>query len=52
MSVNDIKEVMCSYGKPESFEINYIPYRRFKSRNDAKNTSELKEMLVYIEKEA
>lgn len=52
MSVKDIKEIMCCYGKPESFEINYIPYRRFKSRSDAKNTSELKEMLVYVEKDA
>lgn len=49
MTVEDIERVMKSYGIPETFEINYIPYRRFKSRSDTR-TDELKEMLVYIEK--
>ncbi len=51
MTLDEITDIMKTYGKPETFEINYIPYKRFKSRNDAKNLSELKEMLVYVEKE-
>ena len=50
MPVSDIESVMKTHGKPETFEITYIPYRRFKSRN-ATRTEELKEMLVYVEKE-
>jgi len=51
MTVDEIKNVMTRYGIPETFEITYIPYRRFKSRNEATRTEELKEMLVYIAKE-
>jgi len=50
MKLEDIKVIMKKYGKPESFEVIYIPYRRFKSRN-ATITEELKEMLIYITKE-
>lgn len=31
--------------------MNYIPYRRFKSRSVAAGTNELKEMLVYVQKD-
>lgn len=51
MTVEEIESVMKKYGIPETFEISFIPYRRFKSRSVATRTSELKEMLVYIQKE-
>lgn len=51
MPVADIESVMKTYGKPETFEITYIPYRRFKSRSNVTRTEDLKEMLVYVEKE-
>lgn len=50
MSNSDIEAIMKKYGMADTFEINYIPYRRFKSRNDTR-TDELKEMLIYIAKE-
>lgn len=49
MSVEEIELIMKKYGKPETFEIYWIPYRRYKSRAQGKK-EELKEMLVYIEK--
>ena len=51
MSIDEIESVMKKYGKPETFEVNYIPYRRFKSKSKVVKTEELKEMLVYISKE-
>lgn len=51
MPISEIERVMKKYGKPETFEINYINYRRYKSRKKVVNNSELKEMLIYIEKE-
>ena len=50
MDLNTIETIMKKYGIPDTFEINYIPYRRFKSRNDTRS-DELKEVIVYIEKE-
>ena len=38
------------YGKPETFHIYEIPYRRYKSRK-VKETERLKELLVYVEKQ-
>lgn len=49
MSVAEIEEVMKKYGKPDTFKIYWIPYRRYKSRQQAEK-EQLKEMLVYIEK--
>lgn len=49
MGLDEIEAVMKKHGLPDTFEVNYIPYRRFKSRN-ATRTSELKEMLVYVRK--
>ena len=51
MPINEIERIMKLYGKPETFEINYINYRRYKSKSNVTNNSELKEMLIYIEKE-
>lgn len=51
MTLDEIAEVMKKHGIKRSFEVNYIPYRRFKSRNDAKKTDDLKEMLVYVKKD-
>ncbi|MGI6721737.1 MAG: DNA adenine methylase [Anaerovoracaceae bacterium] len=51
MSVDEIESTMKKHGNPASFEINYIPYRRFKSKSVVTRTEELKEMLVYIRKE-
>jgi adenine-specific DNA-methyltransferase len=51
MTLNEITEIMKSYGLPDSFEVNYIPYRRFKSRSAATRAEKLKEMLIYIAKE-
>lgn len=50
MDIGDIEQIMKTYGISDTFEINYIPYRRFKSRN-ATRTDALKEMLIYIAKE-
>ena len=47
-SVNDN---MKKHGNPATFEVNFIPYRRFKSKSIVTRTEELKEMLVYIQKE-
>ena len=49
MSINEIENIMKKYGKPETFEINKINYRRYKSRN-LKNETDLSELLIYIEK--
>lgn len=49
MKVEDIEDVMKSYGRPESFQIYYFPYRRYKSR-DLTLEEELRELLVYIRK--
>lgn len=49
MTSEEIEGVMKKYGKPETFKIYWIPYRRYKSREQSAK-DELKEMLVYIEK--
>ena len=49
MSVEEIEQIMKTYGKAETFQVYRIPYRRYKSRNLTK-TEELNELLVYIEK--
>ena len=49
MSVEDIEHIMKKYGKPDTFKIYWIPYRRYKSRAQG-DKEQLKEMLVYIEK--
>lgn len=51
MPIEDIEKVMKKYGKPETFEITYINYRRYKSKSNLSNNNELKEMLIYIKKE-
>lgn len=51
MSLDEIETTMKKYGIPSTFEVNYIPYRRFKSKSVATRTSELKEMLIYIRKD-
>lgn len=50
MPVGEIERVMKQYGKPETFQIYEIPYRRYKSRK-VKETERLKELLIYIEKQ-
>lgn len=49
MTVEDIEYIMKEYGKPETFEIYQIPYRRYKSRAQGEKEA-LKELLIYIEK--
>ena len=51
MTLGEIEMTMKKYGREESFEVNYIPYRRFKSRRDMIQEGELKEMLIYIQKD-
>lgn len=51
MSLAEIEATMKKHGVPTTYEVNYIPYRRFKSRSDATRTEVLKEMLIYIQKE-
>lgn len=51
MSLSDIEKIMTKYGKKETFEINYIEYRRYKSKSNIVNNSALNELLIYIEKE-
>lgn len=50
MALEDIEAVMKRYGIPESFEIVWIPYRRYKSREQNEKV-ELKEMIVYVKKD-
>lgn len=50
MTEKEIEETMKRHGKPETFRIYEIPYRRYKSRV-VKETERLKELLVYIEKQ-
>ncbi len=50
MSTQEIEQVMRKYGKPDTFRIYEIPYRRYKSRK-VKETDRLKELLVYVEKQ-
>ncbi|WP_367568853.1 DNA adenine methylase [Lacrimispora sp.] len=50
MSLEEIEAAMKKYGKPETFHIYEIPYRRYKSRK-VKETERLKELLFYIEKQ-
>jgi adenine-specific DNA-methyltransferase len=50
MSLDTIERIMKQYGKPETFSIYEIPYRRYKSRN-ATLTDPLKKLLIYVEKE-
>ena len=49
MSCEEIERVMKKYGKPDTFQIYWIPYRRYKSCEQGKK-EQLKEMLVYIER--
>lgn len=51
MTLNEIEATMKKHGNPATFEVNFIPYRRFKSKSIVTRTEELKEMLVYIQKE-
>jgi len=51
MTVEQIEKIMKKYGKPESFKIYWIPYRRYKSRSEETRVEQLKEILVYIRKE-
>ena len=49
MTPQEIESVMKKYGRPETFKIYWIPYRRYKSREQSEKEA-LKELLVYIEK--
>lgn len=49
MTSEEIETVMKKYGRPDTFQIYWIPYRRYKSREQGEK-ERLKEMLVYIEK--
>lgn len=49
MPIQEIECIMKKYAKPNSFKIYQIPYRRYKSRQQ-KDKSELKELLIYMEK--
>lgn len=51
MNLDEIEATMKKYGISSTFEVNYIPYRRFKSKSTVTKTEELKEMLVYIQRE-
>ena len=51
MKLDEIETIMKKHGITSTFEVNYIPYRRFKSKSVVTKTEELKEMLIYIQKE-
>lgn len=51
MTLDEIEATMKKYGISSTFEVNYIPYRRFKSKSIVTKTANLKEMLIYIQKE-
>lgn len=51
MTLEEIEATMKRHGIPSTFEVNYIPYRRFKSKSIVTKTDALREMLVYIQKE-
>ena len=50
MSLEEIESIMKKHGNASTFEVNYIPYRRFKSKSISTKTEKLKEMLIYIQK--
>lgn len=50
MSIEEIENVLKTYGKEDSYKLYKIPYRRFKSRI-SNQKEQLKELLFYIEKE-
>ena len=52
MSLDDIEVIMKKHGIPDTYEVNFIPYRRFKSRSGETKNEDLKEMLIYIKKGA
>lgn len=51
MTLDEIEKTMKKYGIPSTFDVTYIPYRRFKSKSVATRKDELNEMLIYIQKE-
>lgn len=51
MTLDEIESTMKKHGIASTFEVNYIPYRRFKSKSIVTRIGELKEMLIYIKKE-
>lgn len=50
MNINELQDIMIMFGKPNTFKIYEIPYRRYKSRKQGEK-EELKEFLFYVEKE-
>lgn len=50
MALEDIESAMKKHCSSSSFEVNYIPYRRYKSKSDVVKTGDLKEMIIYIRK--
>ena len=50
MRLEDIENIMKKYGQKSSFKVHYIDYKRYKSRKEVDNTSNLKEMLIYVKK--
>lgn len=51
MTLDEIEAIMKKHGIASSFEVSFIPYRRFKSKSVVTRTEDLKELLVYIRKE-
>lgn len=49
MTVDQIQEIMESHGKPGTFKVIEIPYRRFKSRA-TNHSGKISELLIHIEK--
>lgn len=50
MNIDNMEAIMKQYGKPETFQVYEIPYRRYKSRNLTLK-GQLKELIMYVEKE-
>lgn len=50
MTLDEIEETMKRHGISSTYEVSFIPYRRFKSRSVATRSDALKEMLIYIQK--
>lgn len=51
MSISEIERIMKKYGKKDTFDIIFVPYRRYKSRAKSNSKNQLSELLIYIEKE-
>lgn len=49
LSINEIEGILKKYGKPETYKLYKIPYRKYKSKQK-QESNELSELIFFIEK--